>query len=163
MPEARGLAGRTGKPTGDPRFHESAMIDRGKQTDSNGLLISELVVVPTSERQGGRRVWRLAADLSMTLDFSGGVFEICVPAGFRTDFASIPRPLWWLYPHDELAEIAVIHDWLYRETDMDRFFCDAVLRLLMRITGKRWSMRVAYFWAVRIGGWMGRTHKGFSL
>ncbi len=40
--------------------------------------------------------------------------EIEAPAGFVTDYASIPRALWSLYPPDgAYTEAAVIHDWLY--------------------------------------------------
>jgi len=40
---------------------------------------------------------------------------ISVPADFITDFASIPRALWWLYPPTgQWGKAAVIHDYLYR-------------------------------------------------
>lgn len=40
--------------------------------------------------------------------------NIVVPEGFITDFASIPRFLWSIYPPTgRYQEAAVIHDWLY--------------------------------------------------
>jgi hypothetical protein len=40
--------------------------------------------------------------------------EIVVEAGFDTDYASVPRPLWSLYPPDaSYTEAAIIHDGLY--------------------------------------------------
>jgi len=40
--------------------------------------------------------------------------------GFVTDFASIPRPLWWLLPKwGKYGKAAVIHDYLYRHKTYD--------------------------------------------
>lgn len=48
--------------------------------------------------------------------------EICVPAGYRTDFASIPRILWRvLPPFGQYGKAAVIHDWL---CDVEPKLCD---------------------------------------
>ncbi len=39
---------------------------------------------------------------------------IRIPAGYRSDFASVPRLLWWFIPpHGFSAEPSVIHDYLY--------------------------------------------------
>lgn len=38
---------------------------------------------------------------------------IAVPVDFETDFASVPRALWWwLPPHGRYERAAVIHDWI---------------------------------------------------
>jgi hypothetical protein len=43
-------------------------------------------------------------------------YEIKVPAGYKTDFASIPRPLWWwISPHGKYERAAVIHDYICSE------------------------------------------------
>jgi len=134
-------------------------ITRTERTCRSGATISPLVVVATDKKMGGRRVWRLQEPLVLDLGFKGGHFRITVPAGFETDYSSIPRFAWWLYPHDECAEAGVIHDWLYRETEVGRFFCDAVMRLVMQLTDKRWGMRVLQFWGVRLGGWLARKKR----
>lgn len=78
-----------------------------------------------------------------------------VPAGFMTDFASVPRMLWWLYPSRgrryELA--AVIHDWLYSTAaGLDRARSDRVFRVAMLALGVP-AFRAAILWAaVRFGG-----------
>lgn len=48
--------------------------------------------------------------------------HIQVPTGFVTDFASIPRFLWRIFPPwDKHISAAVVHDWLYRKgTLIDR-------------------------------------------
>lgn len=73
---------------------------------------------------------------------------ITVPAGFGTDFASVPRvPLaYWLC--GGIGErAAVVHDYLYRSGSLPREICDAVYREAMLIDGvARW--RVYLMWAM---------------
>ena len=130
-------------------------INRPRRELDNGATLSPLVVEATGESYHGRRVWRLVE--SFHLDWSIGEFgcvdlHIMVPAGFETDYASIPRFFWRLWPHDEAAEAAVVHDWLYSQPDADRLFADAMLALVMRLTGKPRLMRWAFYLAVRLGG-----------
>src|SRR5579871_2652475 len=41
--------------------------------------------------------------------------EIELEEGFRTDIMSSPRPLWWLFPPDDLHRAAAgVHDKLYQ-------------------------------------------------
>jgi len=45
-------------------------------------------------------------------------FNVKIPVGFETDFASVPRILWWVFsPWDVYGNAAVIHDWLYWDQD----------------------------------------------
>lgn len=122
--------------------------------------ISRLLLEPTDQHSDGRRIWRLAGPFSIEVErvTRTGDFclDICVFKGFETDLASIPRWLWWIVPHDECAEAAVIHDWIYRHTDLDRQFCDSIFRLVMRLTGKPYVMRLALYLGVRLGGWAAR-------
>ena len=83
-----------------------------------------------------------------------------VPAGFSTDFASVPRGFWNVFPRDGVyTPAAVVHDWLYRRTNLPRSLCDAVFREAMEVCGtsamKRWSMWLA----VRLFGWAARSSK----
>lgn len=61
----------------------------------------------------GRR-WRLQAEFRFY--YGGPTYEVdgCVPAGFITDFHSVPKALWWLVNPNEYGQAAVIHDHLYR-------------------------------------------------
>ncbi len=122
--------------------------------------ISRLLIEPTNDHSGGRRIWRLTKPFCVEIERATrtGDFwlDIRVFEGFETDLASIPRWLWWIAPHDEVAEAAVIHDWLYRHTDLDRQFCDSIFRLVMRLTGKPYLMRLALYLGVRLGGWAAR-------
>lgn len=54
--------------------------------------------------------------------------EYIVPAGFVTDFASIPRPFWWLLPKwARYGNAAVIHDFNYWEQKIDRKTADRAM------------------------------------
>ncbi len=48
---------------------------------------------------------------------TAGILEMCVPKGFISDGASVPRAVWTssgLTPDGLLRAAALIHDWLYR-------------------------------------------------
>ncbi len=84
------------------------------------------------------------------------VVSIEIPEGFETDFASIPRILWPLFPPDgPWLEASIVHDYCYREqVPFSRFFADALFRELMARYGvPRWR-RVLFYYAVRLCGWL---------
>lgn len=102
----------------------------------------------------------LLAELSLQDDDYG---LITVPAGFRTDFASI-RFLHNIFLFALYALLAgygnyaaTVHDWLYTTGPLTRKQADAVLYRGLRAEGiARW--RAWLFWAgVRIGG--GKRYK----
>lgn len=79
-----------------------------------------------------------------------------VPAGFDTDFASVPRALWSIIPPSGLhTKAAVVHDYLYRTHKVSRKDADGIFRRIMReneVGGiRRWTM----YTAVRVFGWIG--------
>jgi hypothetical protein len=83
---------------------------------------------------------------------------VYVPAGFSTDFASIPRGLWnVLPPTGRYGKAAVVHDFLYRCSDVDRATCDKVFLEAMQVLGVGWFTRRAMYLAVRAFGWHART------
>lgn len=95
--------------------------------------------------------WRLARSFAFASDVLKET--VYVPAGFVTDFASIPRGLWnFLPPTGRYASAAVMHDWLYRCTNTDRELCDQVLREGMEVLGVGWLTRHLIYRAVRIFG-----------
>jgi hypothetical protein len=99
----------------------------------------------------GRGAWQLHNDFRFQSDVAGQT--ITVPAGFVTDFASVPRfPFtYWLFG-DTSHEAAVVHDWLYKSKIIDRALADAVLKEASAAAGvpawRRWGM----YLGVRIGG-----------
>jgi hypothetical protein len=87
--------------------------------------------------------WRLTSDLVYQSALINAV--ITAPAGFVTDFASVPRlPLaYWLFGSRANAP-AVIHDRFYRWGDVSRHTADKIFNEAMKSTGSwaitRWPM-----------------------
>jgi hypothetical protein len=63
--------------------------------------------------------------------------KITVPRGFKTNLASVPRPLWWLLPphHPRYAAAAVLHDYLCAWAGFNHVIADAVFYEAMRVLG----------------------------
>lgn len=128
------------------------------ESDWSMPFLTRLVV---GELGGGRR-WEVLEPLR----YDGRVDSFTVPAGFRTDFASIPGFLQSLAPKlGSHNRAAVLHDWLYAAAPcvlrpgggrhrISRADADGLFRRAMRESGvgrlRRWS-----FWAsVRAAGWI---------
>lgn len=95
--------------------------------------------------------WRLLE--SFTYDSEVAKARITVPAGFVTDFASVPRlPLAFLLTGDTAHMAAVVHDFLYSIKIFPRETADAVFYEAMRATGVP-AWRAYLMWlGVRVGG-----------
>lgn len=96
--------------------------------------------------------WKLEAPLT----YESGLGVVTVGSGFLTDFASVPRPFWWLFPPTGLyVRAAVLHDYCYTVTgpEIARRTADALFIEAMALEGvpawKRWTM----YAAVRAFGW----------
>ena len=78
-----------------------------------------------------------------------------VPYGFKTDLASTPRLIWWLYPpFGKYIEAAIVHDHLYATQRLPRWLCDRALRQGMLACGCG-KVTICIFWAgVRMAGWL---------
>lgn len=75
------------------------------------------------------------------------------PVGFKTDFASVPRIFWWLFPPTgEYKEAAVIHDYLYVTQPCTRAEADKVLLEAMKDLRVGTIKRRLIYSAVRLGG-----------
>ncbi len=76
-------------------------------------------------------------------------------AGFEFDGASIPYVAQWLtYSpfHPRVMRAAVVHDWHYREHEINRLNADMLFHSDLRRAGcKPWKARLMY-WAVRLFG-----------
>lgn len=99
------------------------------------------------------KTWRLVQKLVYHSDIAG--HDISVPAGFVTDFASVPRiPLAYWLTGNTAHEAAVIHDFLYQSHLVTRKMADSVLFEAMGVTDiPLWRRRLIYG-AVRGFGWM---------
>lgn len=86
-----------------------------------------------------------------------------IPAGFVTDFASIPQALWnILPPAGAYARAAVVHDFLYRTRGLaTRAEADGVFLEAMGELRVSWRRRHAMWLGVRIFG--GRAFRAGQL
>ena len=84
----------------------------------------------------------------------GKINRISVPAGFKTDYASIPRFFWRVLPPvGKYDRAAVVHDWLYAKNGVTRKQADDILYEAMGVLGvPGWQRNVIYA-GVRVGGW----------
>jgi Protein of unknown function (DUF1353) len=115
--------------------------------------LSELEVELVSDAtNSGRGTWRLTVPLVYQSDVAGETFT--VPAGFETDFASVPRaPIAFLLTADSAHEASALHDFLYTPPHpVARAVADAVLKEASEVSGVP-AWRAWLMWAgVRIGG-----------
>ena len=121
--------------------------------------VTDLCTRATDQYRGGLRVVELTAPLVYWChSLRHGTRQVHVPAGYRSDYASIPRFARPLIPSwGRWAEAAVVHDWIYSDGwDLfTRVEADEIFRAAMRDLGvaawRRWLMWAA----VRIGGFGG--------
>ena len=111
----------------------------------------DVVVRELADADGSR--WRLEEPLS----YAGRDDLFVVPAGFTTDFASVPRPFWDLEPPvGDVAKAAVVHDYLYVTKGLGgrytRAQADGIFRKAMADLGVPLWKRTLLWAAVRIGG-----------
>lgn len=107
---------------------------------------SDLIVQPDAT---GRR-WTL----HVACTFRVGGRRFTIPAGFRTDFASVPRIAWRvLPPWDRHLAASVVHDWMYATGVLARHRADTVFRRAMATAGVPAWQRETIYWAVRLFGW----------
>jgi len=78
---------------------------------------------------------------------------IRIPAGFVTDFASVPRFFWRIVPPwGRYSPAAVVHDYLYASGMVKRAEADRIfLRLMKKLGVPYWKRHVMYL-GVRAGG-----------
>lgn len=86
-----------------------------------------------------------------------------IPAGFETDFASVPRYWWWLSSPAEYAQAALLHDFLWRENKAGRgpdpVDTDGLYRRALGEDGagaRRWPMWLAVRTVAILSGRRGR-------
>lgn len=109
------------------------------------------------------RIWALKKGFRFRIGSPDGIERINVFAGFITDFASVPRPLWmFLPPTGSYGKAAVLHDWLYRTatvTDgrkirhIGRAEADSIFYEAMTVSEVGWFLRWLLWLGVRVGGW----------
>lgn len=109
-------------------------------------LADPIIVSPV---EGSSNEWTLIASIRYKTSFG----QWRVPKDFVTDFASIPKFLWSLYPpHGQYTRAAIIHDYLYQDRLVARKIADQVFKEQMKIDGVNWFTRNVFYIAVRTFG-----------
>ncbi len=108
--------------------------------------------------------WQLCEPFTYDIGELGGEDSITVPKCFKTDFASVPRIFWRIFPPwGKYGKAAVLHDYLYSTLgrpgstapgDLSRRECDDIFLEAMGVVGVGWLTRHTIHRAVRLGGWM---------
>ena len=127
-----------------------------------------LEVVILDRARQGRVEAKLLAGFAYHVGSLGSGEVISVPAGFVTDFASVPRGFWNLEPPmGDAAKAAVVHDFLYQTQGTGRWFgrrqitrpkpysraeADGVFREALGVLGVPAWKRFILWAAVRAGG-----------
>lgn len=105
--------------------------------------------------------WRLVDAFSYHTDvFPVNRTPIHIPAGFQTDFASVPKLLWNVTPPTGMyGKAAVVHDYLYRTLGVaTKDEADSVFREAMEALGVGWWTRNTMYRGVQWFG--GSSYKG---
>lgn len=111
-------------------------------------IIDEVMAKYHANPNEGRR-WTLTNPFRMRVDG----FDIVAPAGFWTDFASVPGILWPIIDPYELGRAPVLHDFLYFVGwNNDRCYCDDAFLEAMEVERVAWWKRRAAYHAVRLFG-----------
>jgi len=118
------------------------------------------------ERINGGNEWRVLEPFEYRVGAEDSHILVDVPVGFVTDFASIPRGLWNVFPPvgGKYDKAAVIHDRLYqfpyyvwdndraREVGIVKKFADDTFKEAMQVLGVSWLARNTIWLAVKLGG-----------
>lgn len=112
-----------------------------------------LTELDTELRPDSDRIWLIKSPLIYISDIIG---TIEVPAGFETDFASVPRlPLIYSLFGDRAHRESVLHDYLYRiDAAPQATFMQAnsVFFEAMQVRKKASYIRYPMWWGVCLGG-----------
>lgn len=92
------------------------------------------------------------------LVWDNGDQEIAVPIGFKTDFASTPKWLHWLWkPQGRYSKASVVHDFMYSVNWYTRLYADITYKKIMlhdkvkKVTANLFYLGVRLFGGSRYG------------
>lgn len=106
---------------------------------------------PLIVKKVGDRLWELHTDFEYHVGSEDSLDFITVPAGFQTDFASVPRIFWSLFPPDgRYTGAAVVHDWICKTDNIRTWKEKADIFIeAMEVLKVPWIKRQTMYWAVR--------------
>ena len=110
----------------------------------------QLHIEPMIGERSGRQLFRLIRDFDFLIDaFPGVECSVTVPQGYVTDFASVPRFFWRVFPPTgKYTRSAVVHDYLC-DIRIDQPLADAIFLAAMKQDGVKLWRRTTIYYAVR--------------
>ena len=110
-----------------------------------------LVVSPLADG----KTWVIVRDFGYDVGAENSGDHIDVAIGFKTDFATVPRPFWAILPKwGRYGNASVLHDWLYWTQIRPRPEADAIFLEAMGVLGVSPIVKRPMYWAVRLFGWL---------
>lgn len=98
--------------------------------------------------------WTLVEPFDYWTGEAGNRIQITVPAGFLTDFGSIPQIFQNIVSSiGKPTKAFVLHDWLYHTQQFSRERSDQILFEAMGLLGVSELEKLTIYEAVRLGGW----------
>lgn len=99
--------------------------------------------------------WELMTPFTYHVGDEHSLDKIEVPAGFVTDFGSVPTILHPVVsPQGKAKGAFVLHDWLYYTGQRSRLVSDAILMEALEVCKVNRFQRWLIFRGVRMGGWV---------
>lgn len=101
----------------------------------------------------GSKIYEIKEEFSYHIgDYERPLAIVCVPVGYYTDFASIPKFSQFLFkPDGPWAKAAVVHDFLYMEVkDVSKVVKDSIFLEAMLVSNVNTIIAHIFFFAVRI-------------
>lgn len=99
--------------------------------------------------------WELATPFQYDVGSLGSGEKILVPAGFVTDFGSVPQLFWNIVsPIGKATGAFVLHDFLYATQERTRLVSDAILLEALEVLEVNWFQRTLIYNGVRLGGFV---------
>lgn len=97
--------------------------------------------------------WQLTESFTFYFEQNGKVKNLKIPKGFITDFASVPKILFSIFPPiGRYNKATIIHDYLYSKKVLPRKTADLYFLQAMQVLGVSKWRRYAMFYAVRFFG-----------
>ena len=111
---------------------------------------TELVV-----KQISKKKWKLIEGFEYHIGSYPSKEIIKVPAGFVTDFASVPRIFWRILPPlGPYKAAALIHDYLYYTGLYNKVRSDEIFLEAMKVLNVKIWKRTIMFYSVLLFGWL---------
>ena len=115
----------------------------GKATDCWEEILQNIPFKDTPIVAPYGKEWILLKNLEVEID--GKV--LFIPKGTTTDFASVPRILWWLFPPYDRNYLvpSIVHDFFYRTQIRDRKTADKIFyELMLKYGTPKWKAKLFY-------------------